>query len=191
MPTYMNLFNPDIKGSAPAGAIENRASTTAYLVALREWVRDYIEGNGPEVIPLPLEMRRPDVDELLLNEMAVDRRLSRLEIANSVLEAQIKAKENIIDVKAFLRTCRYHNSLPYDHDWESITHVVRTAIEDGSLGDVIRHVDLDYPYFKNPGPRGNGPMSPNSWASESGHCICRCCWSPRISGSVPIRPARS
>ncbi|QGA51772.1 Ig-like domain-containing protein [Pseudomonas brassicacearum] len=154
LPTYMNLFNPDIKGSAPAGAIENRASTTAYLVALREWVRDYIEGNGPEVIPLPLEMRRPDVDELLLNEMAVDRRLSRLEIANSVLEAQIKAKENIIDVKAFLRACRYHNSLPYDHDWESITHVVRTAIEDGSLGDVIRHVDLDYPYFKNPGAKG-------------------------------------
>jgi uncharacterized protein YjiS (DUF1127 family) len=154
LPTYLNLFNPDIKGSAPTGAIENRASTTAYMVALREWVRDSIEANGPEDIPLPLDQRRPDVDALTINEMAVDRRLSRLEIANSVLEAQIAAKEGISDVKAYLRTCRYHNSLPYDHDWESITHVVRTAIKGGSLGDVIRYVDLDYPYFKNPGAKG-------------------------------------
>ncbi|MFW9267521.1 Tc toxin subunit A [Pseudomonas sp. NR3] len=153
LPTYMNLFNPDIKGSAPAGAIENRASTTAYMVALREWVAQ-IERNGPENPPLPLALRRPDVDELLINEMAVDRRLSRLEIANTVLEAQIRSKLNITDVRAYLRTCRFHNSLPYDHDWESITHVVSTALKDGSLGDVIRFVDLDYPYFKNPGAKG-------------------------------------
>ncbi|MCW1243937.1 Tc toxin subunit A [Pseudomonas sp. SAICEU22] len=153
LPSYMDQFNPDINGSAPAGSIENSASTTAYMVALREWVRDYIVPLGDDRA-LSLQARRPDVDDLLINEMAVNRRQSRLEIANAVLEAQIKSRLNITDVKAYLRTCRYHNGLPYDHDWQTITEVVRAALKDGSLGDIIRRVDLDYPYFKNPGAKG-------------------------------------
>lgn len=158
LPTYMDQFNPNIQGSAPVGSIENSASTTAYLVALREWVRDNIVPNADnDGRALPLQVRRPDVDTLLIDEMAVNRQQSRLEIANTVLEAQIKAKlagKGIDDVKAYLRTCRFHNGLPYDHDWESISHVVGTALKKGSLGDVIRGVDSDYPYFKNPGAQG-------------------------------------
>ncbi|MHC8409918.1 Tc toxin subunit A [Pseudomonas sp. Hz4] len=154
LPSYLDLFNPDVYASAPAGSIENTASTTAYLVALREWVRDAIVDQADPTTALPLDLRRPDVDMLVINEMAVSRQESRLEILNSVLEAQISKKLGISDVKAYLRTCRFHNGLPYDHDWESITHVAGKAVKDGVLGDVVRRVDLDYPYFKNPGARG-------------------------------------
>jgi hypothetical protein len=155
LPTYKEQFQPDIDAAAPAGSPEHSASTTAYMVGLREWIRNKIEPEGPQAIRLA--ERRPDVDELLIDEMAITRVQSRLEIANSVLEAQILSKRPATDyltVKAYLRTVRFHNSLPYDHDWESISHVVGTALKDGALGDIIRRVDPDYPYFKNPGARG-------------------------------------
>lgn len=156
LPSYMELFQPDIDGAAPADSPEHSASTTAYMVALREWVRDHIEpqGNADETIALP--ERRPDVDLLLIDEMAITRVQSRLEIANSVLEELIlsHAGSDHSDVKAYLRTVRFHNSLPYDHHWESISHVVGTALKGGALGSIIRHVDVDYPYFKNDGARG-------------------------------------
>ena len=153
LPTFHELFKPDIDGSAPVDGMDNRASTTAYLVYLAEWVRDKIEPQGNNAIPL--RERRPDVHKLLLDNVAVNQQQSRLAIVNTVLEAQIKARRNITDVKAYLRTIRYQNSLPYDDDWASICHVVQSVLKDGVLGDVIRLVDPDYPYFKNPGAVGD------------------------------------
>ncbi|WP_170206611.1 Tc toxin subunit A [Pseudomonas mandelii] len=156
LPTYKEQFQPDINAAAPSGSPEHSASTTAYMVALREWIQGKIEPQGDPQQTIGLAERRPDVDELLIDEMAITRGQSRLEIANSVLEAQILSRPKIYysTVKAYLRTVRFHNSLPYDHDWESISHVVGTALKGGALGDIIRRVDPDYPYFKNPGARG-------------------------------------
>ncbi|MBT9268322.1 virulence plasmid 28 protein [Pseudomonas sp. MG-9] len=156
LPTYKEQFQPDVDAAAPAGSPEHSASTTAYMVALREWVRDYIVPQGEPGQTLPLDERRPDVDALLIDEMAINRVQSRLEVVNSVLEAQIRSTPGfeLPSIKAYLRTIRFHNSLPYDHDWESISHVVGAALKDGVLGDIIRRVDLSYPYFKNPGARG-------------------------------------
>ena len=169
LPTYQDQFNPDNGGAAPSGSPEHSASTTAYMVALREWVRDNIVPEDDSQT-IPLSERRPDVDELLIDEMAINRVQSRLEIVNSVLEAQILTHPHIdiSSVKAYLRTIRFHNGLPYDHDWESISHVVGTALKDGVLGDIVRRVDLDYPHFKQPGARGGGPRG-CGFATEHGH----------------------
>ncbi|WP_460164334.1 Tc toxin subunit A [Pseudomonas sp. S2_F03] len=159
LPTYQDQFNPDNDGAAPPGSPEHSASTTAYMVALREWVRDNIVPED-ESQTIPLKVRRPDVDELLIDEMAINREQSRLEIVNSVLETQIltRPEPKISSVKAYLRTIRFHNGLPYDHDWQSISHVVGSALKNGVVGDIVRRVDLDYPYFKQPGARG-GPRA--------------------------------
>lgn len=158
LPTYKEQFTPDVDGAASTGSLEHNASTTAYTVALREWVRDKIVPEGDEDQTITLDQRRPDVDQLLIDQAAVYLVQSRLAIANSVLEAQILENlpgSDYPSVKDYLRTVRFHNSLPYDHDWESIKHVIAEAVENGALGDIIRRVDLDYPYFKNPGARGN------------------------------------
>ncbi|MHC8345711.1 Tc toxin subunit A [Pseudomonas sp. RT6P73] len=154
LPTFKNLFNPNTDGSAPVGSNENRASTTAYMVALAEWVRDKIVPQGSSEA-IPLQTRRPDVPKMLIDHMAVNQEQSRLAMVNAVLEAQIKAKLNITDVKAYLRTLRYNNGLPYDHDFASISHVIQAVLKDRSLGEVIRLVDRSYPYFKNPGAVGD------------------------------------
>lgn len=154
LPTYENLFKPNIDGSAPVGSIENCASTTAYLVALAEWLRDKIVPKGSEE-KITLQARRPDVHSMLIDHMTVNQEQSRLTMVNAVLEAQIKSKRNITDVKAYLRTLRYHNGLPYDDHFAGINHVIQAVLEDRSLGEVIRFVDPSYPYFKNPGAVGD------------------------------------
>ncbi|MCO8312360.1 Tc toxin subunit A [Pseudomonas mandelii] len=157
LPSYKEQFNPDIDGAALPGSPEHIASTTAYMVALREWVQENIVPKGEDGRFTPLQDRRPDVDALLIDEQAINQVLSRLQIANLVLEALILSRYRLTDstVKSYLRTIRFHNSLPYDHDWESITHVAATAIKNGTLGDVVRRVDQDYPYFKNANGRGS------------------------------------
>lgn len=155
LPTYKLLFNPNVNKAAPAGSPEHSASTTAYMVALREWVRDTIKPQeGDRAIPL--EERRPDLDKQLIDESAINQLKTRVEINSRVLEAQIQAHagEEFSTVKDYLRSIRFPPSMPYDHDRVSIRHVVRQVVKNGSLGEIVRCLDLKYPYFKNPGARG-------------------------------------
>lgn len=155
VPTYAELFRPDFSACSPVDALESSASTTAYMVELREWVRDKLVPLGEEGITLPLEVRRPDVDQHLIDNMAVNRTLSALEIVNRVLEAQISAKHPKDSIDDLLRRTRFHNGLPFDPDWASITYVIKAALGSDSLGELIGRTDTDYPYFKNPGARGS------------------------------------
>jgi hypothetical protein len=154
VPTYAELFKPDFSACSPVGALESTVSTTAYMVELREWIRDKLVPLGVGQT-LPLEIRRPDVDKHLIDPMAVNRTLSALEIVNRVLEAQISAKHPEDSIDDLLRSTRYHNGLPFDPDWASITYVIKAALGSDSLGELIGRTDTDYPYFKNPGARGS------------------------------------
>lgn len=155
VPTYAELFKPDFSACSPVDALESSTSTTAYLVELREWVRDKLVCLGDRDRTLPLDVRRPDVDEHLIDPMAVNRTLSALEIVNRVLEAQISAKHPNDSIDDLLRRTRFHNGLPFDPDWASITYVIKAALGSDSLGELIGRTDTDYPYFKNPGARGS------------------------------------
>ncbi|MEO4014428.1 Tc toxin subunit A [Pseudomonas rossensis] len=155
VPTYAELFKPDFSACSPVDALESSASTTAYMVELREWVHDKLVPLGDVNRTLPLGVRRPDVDKHLIDPMAVNRTLSALEIVNRVLEAQISAKHSNDSIDDLLRSTRYHNGLPFDPDWASITYVIKAALGNDSLGELIARTDTDYPYFKNPGARGS------------------------------------
>jgi len=155
LPTYQQIFSPDVDGAAALGSPEHSASTTAYLVALRQWIRELIEPKaGPGAIPLTL--RRSDVDDLLIDEAAINQVKSRVEINSTILEALILSKEgeSFSTAKDYLRSIRFPQEMPYEHDRLSIRHVVRQVVENGSLGEVIRRLDPKYPYFKNAGGRG-------------------------------------
>ncbi|EJM16118.1 virulence plasmid 28 protein [Pseudomonas sp. GM18] len=155
LPTYQRLFTPNADAAAPAGSPEHRASTTAYMVALYEWIRDYIKQQGNEDA-IPLEERRPDVNQLQIDEAAINQVKSRGDIHSRVLETQILShvSDEFSTVKGYLRSIRFPHTMPYDHDRVSIRHVVRQVVKNGSLGEIIRRLDRTYPYFKNPGGRG-------------------------------------
>lgn len=154
-PSYALLFKPDPARLSPIGAIESSYSPTAYMVALREWVRDRLIPISNISTNLPLEHRRPDVDTHLIDPVAVNQILPSIQIVNGVLEAQIRERLNPdTDLDALLRDTRFHNGLPFDQDWEKILYVIRSVIGTDTLGEIVRRTDTDYPYFKNRGARG-------------------------------------
>lgn len=155
LPTYYQLFTPNINGAAPKGSPEHHASPVAYLVSLREFVRDEIEKHAePEAIPL--QDRRPDVDQLLIDPAAINEEKSRVDIHSRILESILSnaLPSEYATVQEFLGSTRVPLSMPFETDAVGIWHVVGQVVPNGSLGEIIRRMDRDYPYFIRPGGRG-------------------------------------
>ncbi|MFW9078177.1 Tc toxin subunit A [Pseudomonas sp. P2757] len=155
LPTYDQMFNPNIHKAASQGSPEHKASTTAYLLSLREFLRDSIEchkGDGA----ITLEERRPDVDQLLIDTAAINEVKSRVDIHTGILEKILKSQlpAQYSTLKEFLGLTRVPMSMPYEVDAVDIWHVVAQVVKNGSLGTILRWLDSDFPYFTRAGGRG-------------------------------------
>ncbi|PCR97822.1 virulence plasmid 28 protein [Pseudomonas fluorescens] len=155
LPTYEQLFTPNIDEAAPQGSPEHSASPVAYLVSLREFVRDEIEKHaGPDAIPL--QERRPDVDQLMIDPAAINEVKSRVDIHSRILESVLSERlpHEYSTVQEFLGSTRVPLSMPFEMNAVGIWQVTGQVMANGSLGEVIRWMDSDYPYFIRPGARG-------------------------------------
>lgn len=152
-PTYSRLFSPNYALCSPKGSIQSSYSTTAYLVELREWVSK-LESTGSQGDKLLLDTRRPDLGQTYIDHLTVDRVVPSMEIVSQVLASQIKSRLGEEDVDAVLRRVRYPNGLPHDQSYQSIEAVLKLAGYE-SLGDILRLVDPDAPYFIHPSARGS------------------------------------
>lgn len=155
LPTYEQLFTPNIDDAAPQGSPEHSASRVAYLVSLREFARDEIE-NHASSDAIPLQMRRPDIDQLLIDPAAINEVKSRVDIHSRILESVLSDKmpPEYSTVQEFLGSIRVPLSMPFETDAVGIWHVVGQVVTSGSLGEIIRRMDSDYPYFIRTGGRG-------------------------------------
>ncbi|WP_426237718.1 Tc toxin subunit A [Pseudomonas sp. TWP3-2] len=155
LPTYDQMFNPTVHKAAPQGSPEHKASTTAYLLSLREFLRDSIESHKGDGA-ITLEERRPDVDRLLIDTAAINEVKSRVDIHTGILEEILKSQlpEQYSTLKEFLGLTRVGMSMPYEVDAIEIWHVVAQVVENGSLGTIVRWLDADFPYFTRAGGRG-------------------------------------
>ncbi|KAA0974852.1 Ig-like domain-containing protein [Pseudomonas sp. ANT_H12B] len=152
-PTYSKLFSPNYALCSPKNSIQSSYSTTAYLVELREWVSKLEESGSPDS-KLLLDTRRPDLGKTYIDHLTVDRIVPSLEVVMGVLAGQISNALGEEDVDAVLRSIRYPHGLPHDQDYQSIEAVLKLAGYE-SLGDIVRLVDLTFPYFIDPRARGS------------------------------------
>lgn len=84
-PDYENLFGRRAEQYAPADSIASRFSPTAYLTELYREAKE-LQGEG---MPEHIDVRRPDIGSLILNQAAQDETLSTLSMANEVIKASI------------------------------------------------------------------------------------------------------
>ncbi len=84
-PDYENLFGRRAEQYAPADSIVSRFSPTAYLTELYREAKE-LHGEG---MPEHIDVRRPDIGSLILNQAAQDETLSTLSMANEVIKASI------------------------------------------------------------------------------------------------------
>ncbi len=137
-PTYLSLFKEKWAERAAPGSLEAWDSHVAYLAHLYTLARQ-IEGENKsdslETKPDNLETRRPDLADLLIDDVAVNKEVSTLELVNEILSKSID-KQNSINLDQKLSTTRYPFSLPFHLPLNQITLGLRAAKT--SLGTVIR-----------------------------------------------------
>ncbi|MNO26185.1 hypothetical protein D3C76_160340 [compost metagenome] len=153
-PTFESQFNPSWASNCLPEAIEASTSPAAYLTSLYRMAIERIEPEGMQAQIMSLAERRPDLADLLLDNTSLRRVEPTLVIVNEILERA--ARKHLDDnnqrgksVDDALLACRYPFALPYERYQTQINHVLQR--KDYTLGDVIRRVDPDYPYFKEGG----------------------------------------
>ncbi|WP_434628084.1 Ig-like domain-containing protein [Pseudomonas sp. Z1-29] len=167
-PTYTHMFTPDWAAQCPPGAIEATTSPIAYLTDLYREAED-IEKNATPGRNIPLATRRPDLANLELNHTTLNKVEPTLVLVNEILETSIRKHLNdhsegdtLVD-DALLKT-RYPHTLPYERYQQQINHVLGT--KQRSLGDAVRCIDRQYPYFKEVG--GRSPHSDDALQLDTG-----------------------
>lgn len=150
-PTFDSQFNPSWSDNCPPGAIEATTSPAAYLTALYQWATQVIE---PQAIaddnPIPLAERRPDLAALRLDNASLERVEPTVGIVNEILESAARKhlddhNEKQRSVDDALLGARYPFGLPFERYMSQINAVLQR--KGYGLGDLIRELDPDFPYF--------------------------------------------
>jgi hypothetical protein len=157
-PTFDDLFDPDWEGAAPVGAPDSSISPAAYFVRLVILARDLEKRVGNDATLIPLLKRRPDLTNLIIDTTSMFQIKATVTLVNEVLESIIKTslttpllKDEVVDDR--LLTTRYpHRSMPFE--WYAEQYKLVLEENKLALGEVVRAIDLNAPYFKQPGVRG-------------------------------------
>jgi len=151
-PTFDSQFNPSWGDNCLPGAIEATTSPAAYLTALFQWVTTVIEpqANSEEDTPILLAARRPDLAALVLDNQSLERVEPTLGIVNEILESAARKhlddhNEKQRSVDDALLEARYPLRLPFERYMSQINAILRR--KNYSLGDLVRQLDPDFPYF--------------------------------------------
>ncbi|MDY1018202.1 Tc toxin subunit A [Pseudomonas coleopterorum] len=84
-PSYPNLFKENWDQFCKVGAIEAMDGPVAYLASLRRFAAEKIEGASTSPRRIPLALRRPDLDKLVIDEQSTYQSRPMLDLVNDVL----------------------------------------------------------------------------------------------------------
>ncbi|MFJ4375069.1 Tc toxin subunit A [Pseudomonas japonica] len=151
-PTFESQFNPSWGDNCPPEAIEATTSPAAYLTALFQWVTQVIEpqANQEEGKPIFLAARRPDLAALMLDNHSLERVEPTIGIVNEILESAARKhlddhNQKTLAVDDALLLARYPFGLPFERYMSQINAILQR--KGYSLGELIRQLDPDFPYF--------------------------------------------
>ncbi|MFD2641958.1 Tc toxin subunit A [Pseudomonas japonica] len=151
-PTFDSQFNPNWGDNCPPDAIEATTSPAAYLTALFQWVTQVIEpqANQEEGKPVFLAARRPDLATLMLDNHSLERVEPTIGIVNEILERAARKhlddhNQKSLTVDDALLLARYPFGLPFERYMSQINAILQR--KGYSLGELIRQLDPDFPYF--------------------------------------------
>lgn len=88
-PSYPNLFKENWDQFCKVGAIEAMDGPVAYLGSLRRFAAEKIEGASTSPKRIPLAVRRPDLDTLVIDEQSTYQSMPMLDLVNNVLSQGI------------------------------------------------------------------------------------------------------
>lgn len=90
-PSFPNLFKENWDQFCKVGAIEAKDSPVAYLSSLYRFALEELEGSTSEAYRISLNVRRPDLKDLLIDQQSTFTPIPTLQIVNEVLGSGIRA----------------------------------------------------------------------------------------------------
>ncbi|MCO7520850.1 MULTISPECIES: Ig-like domain-containing protein [unclassified Pseudomonas] len=168
-PILEQLLGYGWNGQVQPGAIESTGSPVAWLVDLQLFMRELEKRANPRTA-VTFAQRRPDVLALQLDERAVNRVVTQVEVVINMLKHAIAGDSasgtyDPIAVQDQLLAKRYpYQRFPY----EFYTAQVKTVLTYNQLyiSDLAAVGDIDAPYFIHPG--GHAQWSDTALAQYSG-----------------------
>ncbi|MBD8475355.1 hypothetical protein IFT98_00070 [Pseudomonas sp. CFBP 8770] len=94
-PSYPNLFKENWDQFCKVGAIEAMDGPVAYLGSLRRFAAEKIEGASTSPKRIPLAVRRPDLDTLVIDEQSTYQSVPMLDLVNNVLSQGIAEYQKV------------------------------------------------------------------------------------------------
>ncbi|VVO78480.1 Tc toxin subunit A [Pseudomonas fluorescens] len=158
-PSFEILFRPEFDSFCPPQALESLASPVAYLIELLRWIEQRIESVSSSNEKLPLHDRRKDLKPLPVDQNAVYRSVSAVDIIVPVLETFIAEHDARLDVEDAMIEARYPNGLPYYQHWVTLDAVARH--QGLSVGNFAHLVDITAPYF----------LQRQAWDADAGRAL--------------------
>ncbi|MFJ4155390.1 Tc toxin subunit A [Pseudomonas sp. NPDC089752] len=149
-PTFENQFFPDWGANTRPDALDATTSPVAYLIDILLFIAEYVERYADPHKALTLSTRRPDIYALLLDESAMNRVVTQVEVIIGMMERVIAEHQRVSNdtevAEDKLLNVRHPLKLfPYELYWQQI----KTVLSHNKLliSDVSRLSDMDAPYF--------------------------------------------
>lgn len=146
-PSYPNLFQENWDEFCKVGAIEAMDGPVAYLGALRRFAAEKIEGNSTSPRRIPLAVRRPDLDRLVIDEQSTYRPIPMLDLVNDVLTQGIdkyqKEKSDERPVQQLLAEKKHPFVFPYHFAHQQVS--LALGGDKPGLGELSYRISLALP----------------------------------------------
>lgn len=143
--TYSALFAENANLLTVAGAVDDETGPVAYLGDLFTLSSRLEEGADPVKACL-LAMRRPDLPDLALDNAALHRECSTLDLVNELLEKRIAlCTGNSTSVQERMVGAATPVGLPYDAPWNRVLSILH--LRGIPLWRAVRHADPEFPAF--------------------------------------------
>ncbi|WP_286916211.1 Tc toxin subunit A [Pseudomonas sp. UBA6276] len=149
-PSYPNLFKENWDQFCKVGAIEAMDGPVAYLGSLRRFAAEKIEGASTSPLRIPLAVRRPDLDQMLIDEQSTYQSRPMLDLVNDVLTQGInkyqKEQDDVRPIHQLLAEKKHPFVFPYHFAHQQVS--LALGGEKPGLGEVnyaLATRDLEQP----------------------------------------------
>lgn len=149
-PSFPNLFEENWDTFCKVGAIEAKDSPVAYLASLYRFAKEQLEDSTSEPSRIALDLRRPDLSTLLIDQESTFTPIPTLQIVNNVLSASIREyvdKEGNPDknksIYQLVAEKQHPFQFPYNFHHQQIT--LGLSGKKPELGELSYRVSLETP----------------------------------------------
>ncbi|RMN14819.1 hypothetical protein ALQ65_01019 [Pseudomonas syringae pv. coriandricola] len=148
-PGFPNLFKENWDLLCKVGAIEAKDSPVAYLTSLYRFALEQLEGSIAEDSRIKLHDRRPDLEDLLIDQQSTFTPIPTLHIVNQVLSKAISAYVDTVpadknkSIYQLVAEKQHPFQFPYNFHFQQIS--LGLAGKKPTLGELSYRVSLEVP----------------------------------------------